>query len=191
MRLIIPDKDRDRAMYGLKEKILAKILIRVLRIDKDSEDGSNLLNWKLPGQTTKSTLAGDFAGRCYEVIKKRPIRTSPGNFTIAEVNAKLDQLSMCSKEEDQIPIFEDFYRNMDAEELMWLVRIILRQIHIGATEKTILLAFHPDAESLFNVSSSLRRVCWELSDPNIRLDNDDCNSEYSCCTHDVRFGQPD
>lgn len=73
-RLIIPEKDRDRAMYGLKEKTIGKLLIRIMKINKDSEDGYNLLNWKQPGQSTASRMAGDFAGRCYEVIMKRPMR---------------------------------------------------------------------------------------------------------------------
>jgi DNA ligase N terminus len=47
--------------------------------------------------------------------------------SIAEVNAKLDQLSTKSKEGDQLKYFEEFYRRMNPEELMWLIRIILRQ----------------------------------------------------------------
>jgi DNA ligase-4 len=43
---------------------------------------------------------------------------------------------------------------------------------VGATEKTFFELWHPDADNLFNVSSSLRRVCWELHDPRIRLDGD-------------------
>ncbi|OMP87994.1 DNA ligase 4 [Diplodia seriata] len=171
-RLIIPEKDRDRAMYGLKEKAIGKLLVRVLRIDKDSEDGFNLLNWKLPGQNARAAMAGDFAGRCFDVISKRPMLTKPGNMTIGEVNERLDTLSAASKEEDQLPIFEDFYQRMDAEEMMWLIRVILRQMKVGATERTIFDIWHPDAESLFNVSSSLRRVCWELYDPSIRLDGE-------------------
>ena len=60
---------------------------------------------------------------------------------------------------------------MNATELMWVIRIILKQMKVGATEKTFFAAFHPDAENLFNVSSSLKRVCWELHDPIVRLDN--------------------
>ncbi|KAJ9663299.1 DNA ligase (ATP) [Coniosporium apollinis] len=172
-RLILPEKDRDRAMYGLREKTIGRILVKILRIDKDSEDGYNLLNWKLPGQNVKTAMAGDFAGRCFEVISKRPIRTTPGDMTIAEVNEMLDKLSIVSVEEDQRSVFEEFYRRMNAEELLWLIRMILRQMKIGATEKTIFDIWHPDAESLFNVSSSLRRVCWELYDPSIRLEGDD------------------
>lgn len=173
LRLIVPEKDRDRPMYGLKEKTIGKLLIRVLKISKDSEDGFNLINWKLPGQRATAAMAGDFAGRCYDVISRRPIRTEPGSMTIGEVNELLDKLAITSKEEDQLPIFEHFYKHMNAEEMLWLIRIILRQMKVGATEKTIFDIWHPDAESLFNVSSSLRRVCWELYDPKIRLDGED------------------
>ena len=172
-RLIVPEKDRDRAMYGLKEMTLGKLLVRVMKIDKNSEDGYNLLHWKLPGVKSASAMAGDFAGRCFEVISKRPMRTTPGKMTIAEVNELLDRLSVAQKEENQLPIMQQFYNRMNAEELMWLIRMILRQMKVGATEKTIFDIWHPDAENLFNISSSLRRVCWELYDTTIRLEGDD------------------
>lgn len=172
-RLIIPDKDRERPMYGLKENTIAKLLIDVMKINKQSEDGYNLLNWKQPSNATVSKMAGDFAGRCHEVISKRPMRTAPGNMTIAEVNDLLDDLAAVSKKEDQLPILTQFYTRMNADELMWLIRIILRQMKIGATERTFFHMWHPDAESLFNVSSNLRRVCWELYDLNVRLEGDD------------------
>jgi DNA ligase 4 len=38
-------------MYGLKEKALGKLLVQIMKIDKHSEDGFSLLNWKLPGQS--------------------------------------------------------------------------------------------------------------------------------------------
>lgn len=180
-RLIVPEKDRDRPMYGLKEKTIGKLLVRMMRIDKNSEDGFNLLNWKLPGAKSTSAMAGDFAGRCFEVLQKRPIRTSLGRLTIDEVNEMLDNLSAAQKEDDQLPIFESFYKQMNPEEMMWLIRIILRQMKIGATERTIFEIWHSDADNLFNVSSSLRRVCWELSDPGTRLDNDDRGVKLMQC----------
>ena len=172
-RLIVPEKDRDRGMYGLKEMTLGKLLVRVMKIDRNSEDGYNLLHWKLPGVKSSSAMAGDFAGRCFEVISKRPMRTAPGDMTIAEVNELLDRLSVAQKEENQRPIIEEFYKRMNADEMMWLIRMILRQMKVGATEKTFFDIWHPDAENLFNISSSLRRVCWELYDPEVRLEGDD------------------
>lgn len=67
----------------------------------------------------------------------------------------------------------EFYNNMCAEELMWLIRIILKQMKVGATESTFFDAWHPDSRLLFGKSSSLRRVCWDLWDPNFRLNDDE------------------
>lgn len=172
-RLIVPDRDRDRGMYGLKEKTIAKLLIRVMKINRDSPDGQLLMNWKLPGRGAASDMSGDFAGRCHEVLSKRPLRVDFGDLTIDDVNEALDRLSVASKEDEQLPIFRQFYQRMNPEELRWLIKIVLRQMKIGATERTFFNIWHPDAENLFSVSSSLRRVCWELWDPNVRLEGDE------------------
>ncbi|ODA81269.1 hypothetical protein RJ55_04233 [Drechmeria coniospora] len=170
LRLILPDKDGDRGVYGLKENAIGKLLVKLMKIDKNSDDGYSLLHWKIPGQTMASRLAGDFAGRCFEVLSKRPMRTDVGDMTVAEVNEQLDKLSASTGEAENLAIFETFYRRMNAEEMMWLIRIILKQLKVGATEKTLLHLWHPDGEALFSVSSSLRRVCWELHDPELRLE---------------------
>ena len=160
-------------MYGLKEKVLAKYIIKILKIDKNSEDGYNLLNWKQPGHNMGAKKAGDFPGRVYEVFSKRPFRLEPGNMTVVEVNELLNVLSTKSKEEDQLPVLEQFYRQMNPDELKWLISIILRAMTIGSTEKTILQIWHPDADTLFNISSSLKKVCWELWNTSIRLRTDE------------------
>ena len=172
-RLIIPEKDRERAMYGLKEKTIAKLLIKIMRLNKDAEDAYSLLNWKQPVHNTFSRMAGDFAGRCYEAISKRPILTDVGKLTIEEVNEFLDELSAAQKEDTQEQIFAELYKKMNAEEMMWLIRIILRQMKVGATEKTFFNIWHPDADNLFTVSSNLRRVCWELYDSSLRLEGEE------------------
>lgn len=183
MRLIIPEKDRDRAMYGLKEKAIAKVLIKLTKISKDSDDAKQMLNWKLPGQLYKAaaSTAGDFAGRCYEVLSSRQLRTDYSDMSVAEVNAALDKLSQLGSEDEQVRIFQRFYRRMNAEEMTWLIRIILRQMKIGATEKTFLDIWHPDAETLFNISSNLRRVCWELYDTEVRLEGESTGLSLMQC----------
>ncbi|KAI1085362.1 ATP-dependent DNA ligase [Whalleya microplaca] len=169
LRLILPSSDRERGVYGLKESNIAKLLVKLMKIDRHSEDAYNILHWKVPAQTAAVGAAGDFVGRCFDVLSKRPMRIDPGEMHIADVNELLDKLAAASGENEQLPIFQTFYQRMNAEELKWLLRIILKQMRIGATEKTILEVWHPNAQDLFSVSSSLRRVCWELSDPNIRL----------------------
>lgn len=138
MRLMIPDKDRDRPMYGLKEKAIGKMLVKVMKISPDSEDGASLTNWKRPASSSVARSAGEFAVRCYEVLAKRAMRSTAGNMRVAEVNELLDRLAAAQGEAQQRPIFETFYENMSADELLWMIRIILREIKLGASEKTIL-----------------------------------------------------
>jgi DNA ligase-4 len=146
LRLIVPDKDRDRPMYGLKERAIAKLLIKLLKIGPKTEDASNLLNWKLPSHSAASGVAGDFPSRCHAVLKKRPMRTEVGDMRIAEVNELLDKLAAAQKEESQLPVFAEFYNRMNPDELHWLIRIILRRLNMGATERTF-----------FHVGTSNRR----------------------------------
>jgi DNA ligase-4 len=190
MRLILPDKDRDRGVYGLTVNTIGKLLFKVMKIDRNSEDGYALMHWKLPGHGGggggkfgggNKSSAGDFAGRCYEIVGKRQMRTEPGEFTVGEVNVMLDRLAGASGEAEQLPIFEEFYQGMNAEELMWLVRVILKDMKVGATERTFLGLWHPDAEALFSVSSSLRRVCWELHDPEFRLEQQETGVTLMSC----------
>ncbi|KAK9365805.1 ATP dependent DNA ligase domain-containing protein [Lipomyces kononenkoae] len=177
-RLILPYKDKERHMYGLKEKALARLLIKILGISAESDDAKSMINYKIPGQYKG---AGDFAERCYEVIKQREIKSEYGSMTIDNVNNMLDELSKLSKTDDQLPIFSKIYHSMNAEEMKWLIRIILRQMHIGISERTLFSAWHPNANELFNISSSLKRVCWELFDSNYRMSEDAKDVTLMCC----------
>ncbi|KAI1373020.1 ATP-dependent DNA ligase [Hypoxylon crocopeplum] len=181
MRLILPNSDRDRGMYKLKESNIGKLLVKLMRIDRNSEDGYNILHWKMPGQSAAVRAAGDFAGRCYDVLSKRPMRIDPGDMRIADVNEMLDKLSVASGESEQLPIFEIFYHRMNAEELKWLIRIILKEMKVGATERTFMELWHPDAQDLFSVSSSLRQVCWDLWNPKFRLTDGQTNVALMQC----------
>ncbi|KAI0551040.1 ATP dependent DNA ligase domain-containing protein [Xylaria curta] len=169
LRLILPTSDRERGVYGMKENALARLLIKMMRLDRHSDDAQSMLKWRRPDQ---SSSAGDFVDRCYNALARRPARIDPGDMRIADVNEMLDKLSAARGEKAQLPIIETFYQRMNAEELKWVIRIILKQMRIGATERTILELWHPDAQHLYNISSNLRRVCWELHDTSIRLTDD-------------------
>ncbi|KAI0390407.1 DNA ligase I [Xylariaceae sp. FL0594] len=180
LRLMLPSSDRERGVYGVKESAIARLLIKLMGIDKNSEDAQSILKWKQPNQ---STMAGDFVDRCYLVLSKRSMRVEPGDMRLADVNEMLDRLAAATGEKQQLPIFETFYQRMNAEELRWLLRIILKQMRIGATEKTIIELWHPDGQSLFDVSSSLRRVCWDLYDPKLRLTGEQTGVALMQCFH--------
>ena len=81
-------KDADR-MYSLKEKAIARLLMKIQNIDPNSEDGKSLTQWKVGFRNS----TGDFPQRCYEILKKRQGNRSSGNFTVDQVNDLLDKLS--------------------------------------------------------------------------------------------------
>jgi DNA ligase-4 len=67
MRLILPDLDKERANYGMKEGVLAKFLADALGLSKDSEDAKKLVNWRKGGQRAGSN-AGNFPVVAAEVV---------------------------------------------------------------------------------------------------------------------------
>lgn len=60
IRLILPNLDRERGSYGLKESVLATSLIDALGMARDSQDALRLINWRKGGAKTGAS-AGNFA----------------------------------------------------------------------------------------------------------------------------------
>lgn len=69
IRLILPNLDRERGSYGLKESVLATSLIDALGISRDSPDALRLINWRKGGAATGAT-AGNFALVAAEVSSR-------------------------------------------------------------------------------------------------------------------------
>ena len=60
IRLVLPNLDRERGTYGLKESVLATCLIDALGMSRDSQDALRLLNWRKGGAQTGAN-AGNFS----------------------------------------------------------------------------------------------------------------------------------
>lgn len=90
LRLILPQKDRERAVYGLKEKNLAKTYIKLIPLGMRDPDAIRLLNWKKP--TEREKTSGDFPTVLYEVVSKRS-SVIEGSLSIDELNDILDELA--------------------------------------------------------------------------------------------------
>ncbi|TFY80531.1 hypothetical protein EWM64_g3480 [Hericium alpestre] len=90
LRLILPQKDRERAIYGLKEKNLAKAYIKLIPLGTKDPDAIRLMNWKRPTERWKAS--GDFPTVLYETVSKRS-SVIEGTLSVDEVNQVLDDLS--------------------------------------------------------------------------------------------------
>eukprot|EP00731_Ephydatia_muelleri_P008231 Em0004g569a len=168
MRLLLPELDRARPAYGMKETALAKHYIEVLNISKESIDAQKLLHYRAP-QIAKEE-AGDFADVAYFVLKSRC--PEKGSLTVAQVNQYLDDLANGNTSKDRAGMkkaLQLLLRNTSALEQKWLIRIILKGLKTGLSENSVFSVFHPDAVDLFSVCSNLEKVCTDLHDPSVHL----------------------
>uniref|UniRef100_A0A0E0PDS1 DNA ligase IV n=1 Tax=Oryza rufipogon TaxID=4529 RepID=A0A0E0PDS1_ORYRU len=160
LRLVLPGLDRERGSYGLKEAALASVLVDALGIAKDSPDAVRLTNWRRGGGFRN---AGNFALVAAEVLQRRQGMTS-GGLTIKEVNDALDRLAATENRSEKASILSSLIKKTNALEMKWLLMIILKDLKLGISEKSVFHEFHPDAEDLFNVTCDLRLVCEKLND---------------------------
>ncbi|KAJ7155502.1 DNA ligase IV [Mycena crocata] len=171
LRLILPQKDRERAVYGLKEKNLAKTYIKLIPLGMRDPDAIRLLNWKKPTEHDKTS--GDFPTVLFEVVSKRS-SVIEGSLSVDDLNDILDELSKTmGKQDAQSKILQRVYNRTTPEEQRWIVRIILKDMVISVKETTVFSVFHPDAQDLYNTCSDLKKVAWELWDPSRRLRAED------------------
>ncbi|KAH8925427.1 ATP-dependent DNA ligase [Atractiella rhizophila] len=185
IRLLLPDKDRRRNTYGVKETVLAKLYCKALKLDPDrNSSGRRLLQWRAPtfsksrsrwnkdNEQKKINVSGDFSLVAYEIIKANVTPKKRGELTVDEVNEYLDLLASLTpdKKHEAIEIFAD---TLTPTEQKWIIRIILKDLKISMRETTVLGIFHKDAIAYFNVCSDICRVCWTLYDPNYTLPRED------------------
>ncbi|KAJ9548505.1 hypothetical protein OSB04_021048 [Centaurea solstitialis] len=162
VRLILPNLDRERGSYGLKESVLATCIIDALGMSRESPDAVRLINWRKGGAKT-GVNAGNFSLVASEVLQRRQGMIS-GGLTIKELNDLLDRLASSENRAEKISVLADLIRKTNAQEMKWIIMIILKDLKLGISEKSIFHEFHPDAEDLFNVTCDLKLVCERLRD---------------------------
>ncbi|KAG6469754.1 hypothetical protein ZIOFF_070685 [Zingiber officinale] len=162
IRLILPGLDRERGTYGLKESALAACLVDALGLAKDSPDALRLINWRKGGARSGAN-AGNFALVAAEVLQCRQGMVS-GGLTIKELNDMLDQLASTENKGEKAAVLSSLIKKTNALEMKWILMIILKDLKLGISEKSIFHEFHLDAEDLFNVTCDLKLVCEKLRD---------------------------
>lgn len=103
IRLTIPQLDRDRVTYGLKESKIAKYYIELLCIPTTSADADLLRNWKDPSKSKNVKGDTSFSDVVYYVLEKRgwaktvTEQNLKDGVTVAHVNQILDDLAKANE----------------------------------------------------------------------------------------------
>ncbi|CAD8171259.1 unnamed protein product [Paramecium octaurelia] len=167
MRLIIPFQDRDRGVYKLQEKNLAKLFRSALGLSDD--DYHRMANYKQASMQPYGAPVGDFPMVVHNVIKDYCRKDSI--ITISEVDSLLDNLVKAQDTKEQELVIVDLIKVCTADEILWIIRIILKDLKIGLKYEKLLQLFHKDAPEYYNATSSLKEVCKEFVDQNHTLKN--------------------
>nr|XP_032827721.1 DNA ligase 4 isoform X1 [Petromyzon marinus]XP_032827722.1 DNA ligase 4 isoform X1 [Petromyzon marinus] len=172
MRLVLPQLERERVAYGVKESALAKLYIEVLGLPRDGKDAARLLNYRAPVGGAQRGDAGDFASVAYFVL--RPRCSAGGTLTVEEVNRQLDALASgnASKSKERVKTsLLTLLGSTSALEQKWLIRMVLKEMKMGLSQQSILDLFHADAADLYGVTVDLHKVCRQLHDPAASCDD--------------------
>ncbi|KAG0724997.1 DNA ligase 4 [Chionoecetes opilio] len=90
LRVLLPALDRGRGAYGVKERRLADLYIRILGLKKDGNDAQKLINFRKP-KASAGGESGDFAEVAYYVLRNRCL--NGGKLSLQEVDDHLNSIA--------------------------------------------------------------------------------------------------
>ncbi|KAJ0182354.1 hypothetical protein K1T71_001723 [Dendrolimus kikuchii] len=166
LRLLVPDYDRERGAYNIKEAKLGKLLVNVLQLDEKSREAKILQGTASGGRKT------DLAEEAYYIIKNN-MTSRAKCLTVGDINEILDKIANAEtgnekREKNLQKIFTGLMKTVTASQCKWVFRIILKDLKIGMSSKCILSCFYPDGPECYDTRGILSKVCEELSDGNNR-----------------------
>ncbi|KAF0288749.1 DNA ligase 4 [Amphibalanus amphitrite] len=170
LRLLLPDRDRERGSYGAKHHRLTELYTAALGLPRASAAGQQLLRYRADGGHQHG--AGDFGETLQHVLLHRCPQQDSG-WSMQRIDDTLSRLAEMNRTNDRPGMQEtmqQLVRTLSAREHKWLARIILKEMHLGLDANSLLREFHPDALDHWAVASCLRRLAAELRDPQQRLD---------------------
>ncbi|CAN5965441.1 unnamed protein product [Sphagnum jensenii] len=89
------------------------------------------------------------AAKVGKVLYRRQ-KTTSGGLKIKDVNNYLDRLAAAEDSKEKIAKLAELINKTNVQEMRWIIMIILKELKLGISEKTVFSVFHPDAEDLFN-----------------------------------------
>jgi len=166
-RLMLPNIDKERGTYNLKEAALARCVGSALGLKRhESPDFLRLEGWRKSG-------SGDFARTVFEVVAHHRPTRGVRRHTVGDVNAALDRLGAARGADEKAAVMRALLDATDATQMFWITQIILKDVKIGYGEMAILRHYHQDAVDLYNLCCDLRRVCETLAVEGERLKRQD------------------
>ena len=153
LRLLLPRHDPRR--YRLKDRALLSRLARVYGAEA-------------PAMREHLERCGVISATAEAFFARPPAYAVP--LMLSDVDCVLSELDAVAKADEQVGVLRSFAERCSAADMMWLVRLVKKDLRIGAGDKTVMDGIHPEAHAQFQRTSDLAYVvgAWQsgaLSDP--------------------------
>lgn len=176
-KLIFPEKAG--RLYFIKEVALARLIIKMYKIPKDTEEYNLLHYWNRQYQKSKRFASDERKIRDLPLQAARIIATRRSYIerckecTVPQINTLLDDLTLAKKPQEHLDLLQPLFDSLRIEEIRWLIQIILKKPILVHMEKYFFNSWHPDGYRLFSICNSLETTFNLLSDPNKRFETKD------------------
>lgn len=173
-KLIFPEKSG--RIYFIKEVALARLLIKMYKIPKESEDYITLHDWnKLYQRSRRFSIdekkIRDLPLQASRIIsKRRPIVDKLEEYTVPQINSSLDQLALEKVSQGQIDILKPLFDNLSIPEVRWLIHILLNKSILTSMERFFFNTWHPDGYRVFSICNDLQKTLQFSTNPDLRLE---------------------
>mmetsp|Transcript_9549 Transcript_9549/g.28849 ORF Transcript_9549/g.28849 Transcript_9549/m.28849 type:complete len:496 (-) Transcript_9549:2577-4064(-) len=186
MRIVLPELDKERASYGMREKSLGDMIAQLLQLTRGGAAAERLRKWRDPVVQARTggavTAAGNFTAVLANVLEGRCSSTS--SMSLRDVNDLLDRLNRCevvyasrgpvsyggSAGEERRKILRTFLSSLTDREVVWVTKVILKDMKLRIGYEAILRWFHPAALAHYKGTHNLALVCKECADPAFRIE---------------------
>ena len=159
LRLMTPESDLKR-VFGIKERTLASIVLDAYGLSETSADGKRLLRWR-EGE-------GDLPAIIYSLVLARS--TTKSRWNLKNINTFLDELAEAKGTSEKKLVFRQVVSKLQATEVKWLCKIILKKLRYGTSLTPLLEVFCPHAADFYTFRADLEHVCQQIQDPNFKVD---------------------
>jgi len=139
MRIVLPELDKERASYGMREKSLGDMIAQLLQLTRGGAAAERLRKWRDPVVQARTggavTAAGNFTAVLANVLEGRCSSTS--SMSLRDVNDLLDRLNRCevvyasrgpvsyggSAGEERRKILRTFLSSLTDREVVWVTKV--------------------------------------------------------------------
>ncbi|VEL35369.1 unnamed protein product [Protopolystoma xenopodis] len=142
--------DRRRPAYGVREKSLARLYIKVLNLAQNGAPAKRLLHYTSPKYLPSTDSGGDLADVIASLVRDRCPES--GTLSVKAVNEMLDAFASSTSIISRRECLTEIIRRTSPIEQKWIVRIITsRDTKCRLGVLSVLHCLHPVAPSLFAV----------------------------------------